>query len=301
MFAPSTIYDMLAPSTSHAPAVRPISFRGQPALQLQLPSGDVAVVALQGAQVVSWVTADGAERLYLSPCSVFDGHTAIRGGVPVCFPQFNQRGPLAKHGFARNLPWRVVDEGPADSGAAARTVLALDDLEQTRSWWSHRFAARLAVELRPGGLRIELAVQNTGSTAWDFTAALHSYLSVQDIAQVQLRGLQGCARWDAVADVRDVQAGPVGFVGEYDSVFAAAAGPLRIDGGVGPVLGLRQSANWGNTVVWNPGAALSERLADMPGDGYRHMLCVEAAAVDHPVTLAPGERWTGWQDLESLP
>ncbi|MFX6031775.1 hypothetical protein ABTE99_19565, partial [Acinetobacter baumannii] len=81
----------------------------------QLPSGDVAIVALQGAQVLSWVMADGVERLYLSPRSVFDGHTAIRGGVPVCFPQFNQRGPLAKHGFARNLPWRVVDEGPADS------------------------------------------------------------------------------------------------------------------------------------------------------------------------------------------
>lgn len=291
---------MPALSTSHASAVRPVSFRGQPALQLQLPPGDAAIVALQGAQVLSWVTANGTERLYLSPRSVFDGHTAIRGGVPVCFPQFNQRGPLAKHGFARNLPWRVMDEGLSDSGTAVRAVLALDHSEQTRHWWPHGFAARLAVVLRRGGLRMELSVQNTGSTAWDFTAALHSYLSVLDIAQTHLHGLEGCARWDAVADVRGVQTGPVRFDGEYDSVFAAAASPLRIDGTAGPALRLSQSANWHNTVVWNPGAALSERLADMPDDGYRHMLCVEAAVVEQPVPLAPGERWTGWQDIEIL-
>lgn len=282
-----------------APAVRETTFQGQPALQLQLPSGDAAIVALQGAQVLSWVTADGAERLYLSPRSVFDGNTAIRGGVPLCFPQFNQRGPLVKHGFARNLPWRPVDEGsPASAGPHARAVLALDDSGQTRGWWPHGFAARLTVELRPDGLRIELAVQNTGSTAWDFTAALHSYLAVQDIARAQLTGLDGCARWDAVADVRGVQQGPVRFDGEYDSVFAAAPGPLQLQGAAGPALTVRQSASCGNTVVWNPGAALSARLADMPYDGYRHMLCVEAAAIDQPVTLAPGERWTGWQDLQ---
>ena len=76
-------------------------FQGLPTHKLTLPCGDSLRVALHGAHVLSWVS-QGRERLYLSPHSVMDAHAAIRGGVPVCFPQFNQRGPLPKHGFARN-------------------------------------------------------------------------------------------------------------------------------------------------------------------------------------------------------
>ena len=51
-------------------------------------------------------------------------------------------------------------------------------------------------------------------------------------------------------------------------------------------------------MVWNPGAALCAQLPDMPADGYRQMLCVEAAQIDQSVTLAPGARWSGWQRLQ---
>jgi glucose-6-phosphate 1-epimerase len=38
----------------------------------------------------------------------------------------------------------------------------------------------------------------------------------------------------------------------------------------------------------------------MPADGYRHMLCVEAAAIDAPVLLAPRGRWQAAQRFEQL-
>jgi len=38
----------------------------------------------------------------------------------------------------------------------------------------------------------------------------------------------------------------------------------------------------------------------MPPDGYRSMLCVEAARIDQPVTLAPQAQWQGWQELRVL-
>jgi glucose-6-phosphate 1-epimerase len=286
---------------SDSPGVHGVLFQGLESLRLILPSGDSAVVALQGAQTVSWTTADGVERLYFSPGAVVDGHTALRGGVPVCFPQFNQRGPLVKHGFARLLIWQL--ESSAVSAEAVTAVLALRDSEQTRAWWPQGFVARIEVRLEANHLRISLSALNSGDEAWDFTVALHSYLQVRDVQQVQLDGLDALARWDAVRDVHGVQSGSIAFAGEYDSVFAAGPAlsqPLQLHGAGVDALAITQSPSWSNVVVWNPGAALCARLADMPADGYRHMLCVEAACVDQAVHLAPGDSWSGWQAFRAL-
>ncbi len=269
------------------------AFRGQPCIRLRAGNGDTALVALHGAQVLSWVSG-GRERLYLSPNAVFDGQAAIRGGIPLCFPQFNQRGPLPKHGFARNLTWSA-DDAQAEA-SATRLALHLSDDERTRAWWPQAFAARVDVVLSAGRLRVDCTVRNTGAVAWDFTIALHSYLRVDDIAQVGLQGLDGCARWDAVQDARDTQQGPITFAGEYDSVFAAATAPLLLNDGAHR-LEIAQSPALGQTVVWNPGAALCARLPDIPADGHAHMLCVEAAQIDTPVVLAPGATWSGGQCL----
>ena len=55
--------------------------------------------------------------------------------------------------------------------------------------------------------------------------------------------------------------------------------------------------DWSHTVVWNPGAESCAQLKDMPPDGWRHMLCVEAAQVYAPIRIAPGDFWQGAQRL----
>ena len=142
-----------------------ILFRGQSARVLRLAGGDQLTLAAQGAQVLSWV-AGGRERLYLSPRAVFDGRSAIRGGVPVCFPQFNERAPatitprLPKHGFARNLAWTL--DPPEGDGEALTQTLTLRAGINTWPAWPYPFTARLIIALRPGECQLTLAVTNSG-------------------------------------------------------------------------------------------------------------------------------------------
>src|SRR5512139_4078798 len=99
------------------PSIEDIEFQGIEALRLNGPNGVSAVVAKHGAQLLSWVTSDGRERLFLSEQACYDGSVAIRGGVPVCFPQFASVGDLPKHGFVRTRPWSVSARRAGDDYA----------------------------------------------------------------------------------------------------------------------------------------------------------------------------------------
>jgi len=275
---------------------RELLFAGLPATELQLPCGDRLVVAHHGAHVLFWVSG-GRERLYLSPPSVMDGHAAIRGGIPVCFPQFNQRGDLPKHGFARNVSWAPK---PAKLEAdRAHLALSLGDSAATRQWWDQRFEALLLIELTPGTLQLELVVRNTDSKPLLFTGALHSYFAVSDVAQARLLGLGGSAEWNAVTDGHGTAAPELRFVGEFDRVYSAAPASYELLDGP-HALSIVQDMDWTQTVVWNPGAAKCASLSDMPADGWQHMLCVEAAQVYEPICIAAGDFWQGAQRLTVL-
>lgn len=278
-------------------AVRAPLWQGLPCHEVNLPCGDRLVVAEHGAQLLSWV-ATGRERLFLSALSRCDGQSALRGGIPVCWPQFNQRGTLPKHGFVRNLPWRLVEACAA--GDEALLVMECADSSESRRHWHHAFHLRLAAQIRPGQLRVELQVYNTGTEALAFTGALHTYLRVQDIGRVSVSGLAGQVEWDAVADTRQMApVAPLRFSGEFDRVYAAAAQALEMRDG-DSVLSLQQSSSWPQTVVWNPGALKAAELPDMREQDHRVMLCIEAARVYEPHVLPVGQSWTGWQSLSVL-
>jgi glucose-6-phosphate 1-epimerase len=58
-----------------------------------------------------------------------------------------------------------------------------------------------------------------------------------------------------------------------------------------------ESDGFRDAVVWNPGRERAATLHDLePGD-ERRFVCIEAAAVQTPVTLAAGELWAGTQTL----
>jgi glucose-6-phosphate 1-epimerase len=184
--------------------------------------------------------------------------------------------------------------------ASGELTLRLRDSEATRKLWPHAFEARLRIGMGPGRLRAALTLLNVDHAPFSFAAALHTYLRVDDIADARLEGLQGANRWDSLRDDRHVETAPaLRFDAEFDSVYAAPAKPLHLVQ-PGGTLEITQSASCSETVVWNPGAALGAKLPDMPEDGYRHMLCVEAARIDEQVLLLPGAQWQGWQQLRVL-
>ena len=52
-----------------------------------------------------------------------------------------------------------------------------------------------------------------------------------------------------------------------------------------------------DVVVWNPGPIQAAKLADLPDEDWRRMLCVEAACIRTPARVAPGDTWAGRQAL----
>ena len=288
----------MADSIAAAPACSRELFHGLPCWRLSLPGGDSALVAEHGAHVLSWVSA-GRERLFLSDRSQFNGRDAIRGGVPVCWPQFNARGDLPKHGFARNLPW-AAELPPALGEQAVNLTLRLCSNPATLALWPQAFEATLAVSLTPGSLCVTLSVHNMGVAPLQFTGALHTYLAVDDVSQAMLSGLQGQREWDALADQHHTATDPLAFAGAvdtgFDRVYSAAPTPLTLQDGE-HALTLTQSPAWANTVVWTPSEQAACGIADMAPQSHRRMLCVEAAQVDQPVAVAAGTHWTGWQRL----
>lgn len=275
----------------------PDALQDLPGIRLDAGPNGHAFVAAQGAQVLSWQAADGIERLYLSPSTgglTRDGRKAapIRGGVPVCFPQFSDRGTMVKHGFVRNLPWR-----PGARSQASLTMTLHDD-DASRQHWPHAFDAQLEVRLEPGMLDIVFRVANTGDTPFSFMTALHTYLRVEDVRRLKLQGLQGVSYQDATdhCTVKTQEEAELAIPGEVDRVYMNTPGSVKLVDRDRSALIISQSGFF-DTVVWNPGPDRARLLADMPDEDWLHMLCVEAACASAAVTLEPGARWEGSQRL----
>lgn len=290
----------MSSTTSSAPAT--ITFNGQPALQLQSPDGAQAVVLLHGAHLVSWRPAGpdrqpGDEQLYLSERAIYAEGQAVRGGVPVIFPQFEKRGPLPRHGLARTRHWELAESRVGTDHAVA--VLRLVDDDATKAHWPHAFEAELTVSISGPRLDIELAVINTDQAPLHFTAALHTYLRVVDVNLVRLEGLSGLRYIDSTSGEEHLDFNQTLQVhGEVDRIYMRATqGLLLRDQGRRVAL---ESQGFDDVVVWNPGPEKCAAMPDMPAEGWREMLCVEAARITHPIDLPPGEEWAGRQSLLAL-
>jgi len=263
------------------------SGNGEDAVTLVHPSGASARITHHGAHVVSWVDPSGKERLYLSPKAQFGLGQAIRGGIPVIFPQF-ATGPLPKHGFLRTRRWSLI----AHVGSSATFRITDDD--QTRALWPYPFIAELTVDLAEM-LTVSLRITNSGDSPFSFTAALHNYFAVGNVQQSAVEGLTGLVYVDKVlSGGRYVEeASELRVNGETDRIYISGPRQVTIAAAIGSSSTVVGADGFGDWVVWNPWREGSASLADMGSEDYLEMLCVEAARISDPVVLDARAAWCG--------
>ena len=136
----------------------------------------------------------GRELLYLDEATLRDPKRNVRGGIPLLFPspgklegdRFERgavRGSLKQHGFARDLPWKVVETSERE---AAQATLALAASEATRAVFPWDFRLAITFSLAAARLRLDVRVENTGSRAMPFAFGIHPYFLVADKAHARI-------------------------------------------------------------------------------------------------------------------
>jgi glucose-6-phosphate 1-epimerase len=276
-----------------------ITWGDLPAIRLNHPSGATAIITLYGAHLVQWISADGRNRLFCSTQSSRNGQRAIRGGVPVIFPQFAAFGNGMRHGFARVSTWRRTAQGShGNTRYWCEFMLSNEDLPSTLTPpWQHPFELRLQVSLSAQALEMRLQVNNTGNTPFSFATALHSYWQVDDLATCQISGLQGVL----FDDQTSTTPGQIATQNRQDEATLHIDDKIdRIYRGVSGAVTLEQTHDqleltqgWPDVVIWNPGASDAAALPDMDNAEYQRFICIEAANVSSQV-LAPAASWANW-------
>jgi galactose mutarotase-like enzyme len=158
---------------------------------LRLDDEDLgAVVHLapsRGGMVTRFVVG-ATPVLFLDDATLRDPTKSVRGGIPILFPiagklpddRYPAQGGsfvMKQHGFARNLPWTVVEES---SGDTASVTLGLDASDATRRQYPFEFALRFTYRLRGETLTVEQRFENRGREPMPIQPGLHPYFFVSD-------------------------------------------------------------------------------------------------------------------------
>ncbi|MFM8524400.1 MAG: galactose mutarotase [Cyanobacteriota bacterium] len=262
--------------------------------QFQHPgSGDLLrVVPERGGLVTGWRCAD-QELLYFDAERFRDPALSVRGGIPVLFPICGNlpagqdtlpgaTGPLAQHGFARDLPWRLEALPEADGIA-----LELQDSAATLAAFPWLFQLRLELRLQPSALAITASIRHrlpapdeTAPVAgpMPFSLGLHPYLATSSLEGLRISGLP-----ERCLDQRTMTPAATGdqlaqLATGVDLLAGPAAGVLLEDPGAARAFALELAPPFDLAVLWS--------------DPPRPMVCLE------PWTAPRGALVSGDRRLE---
>jgi glucose-6-phosphate 1-epimerase len=254
-----------------------------------------AEIYLHGGQITAWRPAGEGEVIFLSEKSKWEDGRAIRGGIPVCFPWFRAKANDANapaHGFVRTKEWNLESVRAGGDGTVTVVCATCSD-EDSRRWWPYEFTLTHRITVGKT-LGMELTVVNNGSTALRFEEALHTYFRVEDVTQVEVRGLEGISFLDNMDGNRQkVQADGLRLSGPLDNAYIGTGGAVEFyDAALGRTVRTAKE-NSSTTIVWNPWRQGAAKLADLGDEEWKQMICVEASNIlGGAISLDPGKQHT---------
>ncbi|CAI0454913.1 unnamed protein product [Linum tenue] len=267
---------------------------GFPRIVLADPSGSSAEVLLYGGQVVSWKNERREELLFMSSKAIWKPPKAIRGGLPVFFPQFGNLGTSERNGFARNRFW-TIDSDPSPlppSNNHSSVDLLLKSTDEDLKIWP-RSAGKLTLIPR---------VRNTDTKPFSFTFALRNYLSVSDISEVRVEGLETLDYLDNLMrrERFTEQADAITFDGEVDRIYLSSPPKIAIIDHEKKRTFVLRKDGMPDAGMWNPWDKRAKTVPDLGYEDYKTMLCVDSAVTETPIVLKPLEEWKGYQELSTV-
>ena len=254
-----------------------------------------AEISVYGAHVLKYQPVGQKDLLWMSANSMFEESKPIRGGIPICFPWF---GPHAsdsskpQHGFARLITWKVISASVLSDGST-QLLLDLESNTYTKEIWPHEFKAEMKIEIG-SALNVTLTYTNTGNQTFVCSDALHTYFNISDVANIKISGLQGTTYYrgfEKEATGKQQEQYLQIQQEENRRYINHSAECIIEDTGFNRKIHVTKKGS-NVTVVWNPWEN-AKNIPDMPDDGYKTMICVEAVnSYDDAATVASGKSFS---------
>jgi glucose-6-phosphate 1-epimerase len=289
-------------SVSHSDSAKTYAKPGRPLIVVDNPHC-YAVISLQGAHLVEFNRKNtGGEAptpfLWLSPNADFTRGTAIRGGIPICFPWFGpqaRNAELPKHGFARLRDW--VLSNTVETAQSTKLHFTLNSDDRTLQVYPYVFTAELFFTLGKT-LTIKLNVTNHSDSTMPVSWAFHSYFPVSDTAQTsvpELSGLKYCDKTDN--SNAETMTPTLDFSRHTDAVITGSPARITLVRPEGDLTIVSNNAP--TTIAWNPNIG-ANTMGDLGPNTHPHFVCVErGAAFDDTWLLAAGESISAHMDIKS--
>jgi len=129
------------------------------------------------------------EVLFLDEASLADRTKNVRGGIPVLFPMagrlpedryevHGQTFKLTQHGFARRLPWEILERGSNSDRAWLECRLVSS--AETLAAFPWPFVLTLRFSLEENRLTLDTNILNSGTEPMPHALGFHPYFRVPD-------------------------------------------------------------------------------------------------------------------------